>query len=222
MSIKKIIQYVCLAVIAMQSPILVSKQNLFTIMIDPAGDAKHTGRLIQDTLERGISLQCAEELKKVIMQRNSNIRVILTRVPGETIQPLQNASFANRLQVDFYMSIYFYEEQNTPAYITLYHYLENPINDYWYKPLQLCFYQTNQAHLMHLATTKKWGIAMLDVLQNKQSQKYFQPLGFFGIPFQPLVGVQAPAIAVEIGLKNKQDWRHVIEPLVQAIERIIQ
>ena len=42
--------------------------NPFTIMIDPAGDAKHTGRLIQDTLERGISLQCAEELKKNLTQ----------------------------------------------------------------------------------------------------------------------------------------------------------
>ncbi len=39
--------------------IILSAQSLqatnndqFTIMIDPAGDAKHTGRLIQDTLER--------------------------------------------------------------------------------------------------------------------------------------------------------------------------
>ncbi len=38
----------------------------FTIMIDPAGDAKHTGRLIGDTLERGISLQCAEQLKTAL------------------------------------------------------------------------------------------------------------------------------------------------------------
>ena len=33
-------------------------------MIDPSGDAKHTGRVIQDTFERGITLQCAEALKK--------------------------------------------------------------------------------------------------------------------------------------------------------------
>lgn len=190
-------------------------------MIDPAGDAKHTGRLIQDTLERGISLQCAEELKKVIMQKHSNIRVILTRVPGETIQPLQNASFANRLHVDLYLRIDFYQELDTPAYITLYYYLENSTADFWYKPISLCFYQTNQAHLMHLATTKKWGLEMLRVLQDKNISKHFEAQGLFGIPFQPLVGIKAPAIAVEVGLKNKQDWRHVIDPLVTTIERII-
>lgn len=203
------------------SSLIESKQNLFTIMIDPAGDAKHTGRLIQDTLERGISLQCSEELKRVIMNKHNNIRVILTRVPGEVIQPLQNASFANRLHVDLYLRIDFYEEQDTPAHITLYHYLENPTADYWYKPIHLCFYQANQAHLMHLDITKKWGLAMLDVLHNKQILKHFEPQGFFGVPFQPLVGVQAPAIAVEVGLKNKKDWQYLIEPLVQAIERII-
>ena len=36
----------------------------FTIMLDPSGDAKHTGRIINKTFERGISLQCAEVLKK--------------------------------------------------------------------------------------------------------------------------------------------------------------
>src|SRR3989339_258513 len=156
MPIKNLL-YLCTLTLTLTSCLLESKQNLFTIMIDPAGDAKHTGRLVQDTLERGISLQCAEELKKVIMQKHTNIRVILTRVPGETIQPLQNASFANRLNIDLYLSIYFYEEQHTPAYITLYHYIENPIVDYWYKPINLCFYQANQAHLTNLTQTTTWG-----------------------------------------------------------------
>ena len=222
MSIIKFYQLCLILALSTTSLLLNAKNDLFTIMIDPAGDAKHTGRLIQDTLERGLSLQCAEELKKAIMQKNNNVRVVLTRVPGETIQPLQNASFANRLHVDLYLSIYFYYEQDTPAYITLYHYLENPITDFWHKPMSLCFYQVNQAHLMHLATTKKWGLEILQVLQDKKISKYFEPRGLFGVPFQPLIGIQAPAIAVEIGLKNKQDWHNIIDPLVQALERIIQ
>ncbi len=199
-----------------------ANNDLFTIMIDPAGDAKHTGRLIQDTLERGLSLQCAEELKKAIMQKYNNVRVVLTRVPGETIQPLQHAAFANRLHVDFYLRIDFYHEQDTPAYITLYHYLENSVTDFWHKPINLCFYKVNQAHLMHLTTTKQWGLEILQILQNKKISKYFEPRGLFGVPFQPLIGIQAPAIAVEVGLKNKQDWQNIIDPLVQALERIIQ
>jgi len=194
----------------------------FTIMIDPAGDAKHTGRLIQDTLERGISLQCAEQLKATLTQKFKTIRVILTRVPGETIQPLQNASFANRLGVDLYVSLYFYYEPETPAHVTLYHYLENPVTDAWHKPMHLSLYQVNQAHLLNLKTTQAWGKIMLDVLRNRTISKFFSPRGFIGIPFTPLVGIKAPAIAVEVGLKNKQDWQQIIDPLVIAIERIMQ
>lgn len=193
----------------------------FTIMIDPAGDAKHTGRLIVDTLERGISLQCAEQLKSKLTGLYKNIRVILTRVPGETIQPLQNASFANRLDVDLYLSLYFYHEPQTPAHVTLYHYVENPITDFWHKPNPLSFYPVHQAHLLSITKTQKWGSIFLEIFGNKECSKFFKPCGFFGIPFTPLLGIKSPALAIEIGLKNKQDWQLIIDPLIIAIERIM-
>ncbi len=193
----------------------------FTIMIDPAGDAKHTGRLIVDTLERGISLQCAEQLKTKLMAQFKNIRVILTRVPGETIQPLQNASFANRLGVDLYLSLYFYHEPKAPTHLSLYHYLENPVVDFWHKANPLSFYQVDQAHLIAIKTTQTWGKIILDVFAHKEHAKHFQPRGLFGLPFVPLIGIKAPAIAIEVGLKNKEDWQAIINPLLVAIERIM-
>ncbi len=193
----------------------------FTIMIDPAGDAKHTGRLINDILERGISLQCAEQLKTALMQKFKNIRVILTRIPGETIQSLQNASFANRLGIDLYLSLYFYHEEQSPAHVSLYYYVENPVTDFWHKPIDLSFYQVDQAHLLNLKTTQAWGKIMLEVLQNKGCSRFFKARGLFGIPFTPLIGIKAPAIAVEVGLQNKQDWQQIVDPLVIAIERIM-
>src|SRR5579872_1728748 len=69
----------------------------FTIMLDPAGDAQYPGRIIDDCFERGITLQLAEQLSTVIAQRFPSIRVVITRQPGETRQPLQHANFANRL-----------------------------------------------------------------------------------------------------------------------------
>jgi len=202
-------------------PLQTFTNEQFTIMIDPAGDAKHTGRLIQDTLERGLTLQCAESLKSMLTKKHPEIRVILTRVPGETIQVLQNASFSNRLGADLYLSIWFYLEPENPAHVTLYHYVENGTTDAWHKPISLFFYPVNQAHLSSLARTKEWGNIFLDVLHDKNFSKFFKPRGLFGIPFQPLVGIKAPAIAIEVGLKNKQDWQYILEPLVTAIERII-
>src|SRR3972149_4092399 len=77
----------------------------FTIMIDPAGDAKRAGRMLEDNFERGITLSCANCLKHDLEKKYTNVRVILSRFPGETLESMQNANFANRLQVDFYISI---------------------------------------------------------------------------------------------------------------------
>ena len=220
MSIKKYYIFTIILLLSSQS-FQAATHDQFTIMIDPAGDAKHTGRLIGDTLERGISLQCAEQLKTVLTQKFDNVRVILTRVPGETIQPLQNASFANRLGVDLYISLYFYHEPETPAHVTLYYYLENPVVDFWHQPMNLSFYQVNQAHLLNLKKTHAWGKIVLETLEDKRCSKFFKARGLFGIPFIPLVGIKASALAVEIGLKNKQDWQQIVEPLVTAIERIL-
>lgn len=216
---KKLISIFCLLIFHLA--FLTAGQEQFTIMIDPAGDAKHTGRLIDNTFERGISLQCAEKLKDVITKKYKNVRVIFTRVPGETIQPLQNASFANRLNVDLYLSLYFYHEPSNPAHVSIYYYVENPITDFWHKPKKLTFYPINQAHLPALKTTQQCGNLFLQTLQDKNSSKFFHPRGLFAIPFLPLMGIKAPALALEIGLKQKQDWLAVIDPIVIAIERIM-
>jgi hypothetical protein len=189
-------------------------------MIDPSGDAKHTGRLIEDTLERGISLQCAEYLKKKITEQLPNIRIVLTRIPGETIKPLQNASFANRLDINLYLSLYFYYEKETPAHIALYYYCSQPITNAWHKAIDLAFYSTDEAHLINFPTTQKWANAIIQKLQSSQLSKSFHIQQAFGIPFKPLIGIKAPAMALEVGLQHKENWHLLIQPLIQAIESI--
>src|SRR5271156_6610097 len=97
-------------------------QPPFTLMLDPAGDAQNPGRIIEDSFERGITLQCMQELQAVIAQRFPRIRVVVTRSPGETRQPLQNANFANRLDVDLYISIHCYPESKPKSQLYLYYF----------------------------------------------------------------------------------------------------
>lgn len=40
------------------------RTRTYTIMLNPAGDARHTGRRIDDTFERSVTLQYVEKLKK--------------------------------------------------------------------------------------------------------------------------------------------------------------
>jgi len=189
----------------------------FTIMIDPAGDAKHAGRMLEDNFERGVTLQCANYLKGELERKYANVRVVLTRFPGETLEPLQNANFANRLQVDFYMSIHFYQDfENNPA-IFLFRYVKHP-TDRWaktYVPLSLISY--DQVHLIQNRLTDRWSSLMYESFK-KTTQSGVKNLA---IPFLPLKGIYAPALGIEVGLRHKNDWQHYISPCIQALGEII-
>lgn len=191
----------------------------FTLMIDPAGDAKHTGREIGDSFERGITLQCAEKLKTLIEQRYPEVRVVLTRFPGETLQPLQNANFGNRLDVNFYLSIHFYHDQATRP--SLYLYAFSYGDDFVTKTTDLTFYPCDKAYLISTGTTHAWATIMQKHLSSSSYQKQFDCKGCFYLPFAPLIGVKAPAVALEIGLKTKHDWQLYLEPMIASITPIL-
>lgn len=195
-------------------------QKVFTIMLDPAGDAQNPGRQLEDSFERGITLQYAEKIKQVLESTNSRIRVVLTRFPGETVQPLQNASFANRLAVDLYLSIHFYHEHETKPRLYLYTFSYN--DDFVQPKAMLSFYSYDKAHLINSATTNKWSSLIAQALETESHKGQFDYKGQYKIPFKPLIGITAPAIALEAGLKNKDDWNAFISPLADALLALVK
>lgn len=198
------------------------ENTTITIMLDPAGDAQNTGRIIGDNFERGITLQYAQALKKELENRIPHVRIILTRFPGETLEPLQNAAFSNRLRADFYISINFYPAQKQLSQCFLYYFVYDPITDFWHKKQKkLSFSPYNSAHLnnLHLSdTTAQTIFKKLEPFQNQGLLSLNKP---FGAPFKPLIGVQAIGIGCEIGLHNKDDWRIFVSPIAQAISETI-
>ena len=193
----------------------------FTIMLDPFGDAANSGRMIEDTLERGITLQCAEELRDTLYKKYNGIRVVITRTPGETIPELQNASFANRLDVDIYISLLFYQEYQTKPHIGIYYYVVNPSIDTHHQDNLSIIYPYSQAYLPNLMFTQTFAKHVGSIFKNKKQQHYFTLLGVYGLPLQPLLGIQPPAILIEAGLLKIDDWQKLIEPLVASLEGII-
>jgi N-acetylmuramoyl-L-alanine amidase len=192
----------------------------FTLMLDPAGDAQYPGRIIEDSFERGITLQCVEELQNVISKRFPHVRVVLTRFPGETKQPLQNANFANRLDVDLYISIHCYHETKPKSQLYLYYFSQNDMFVGQPSAYSLCPY--DKAHLFSIKTTKAWGTTMERVLRDAQYGHLFVFRGLYTIPFAPLIGIKKPAIAFEIGLKQKENWKLFIEPIVASLTPLIE
>lgn len=199
---------------------LVLAQPTFTIMLDPAGDANSPGRILDDSFERGITWHFAENLKQVLEERYGAVRVILTRHPGEAVQQLQNANFANRLDIDLFLSINFYQE--TEPKPTLYLYTFSYGNDIIPKKSDLMFYRYDQAYLCNYERTQKWSALFKKALQSEPHAKLFSCKGIYKLPFKPLIGIKAPAFAFEAGLKTRDDWQQLIEPIAASLHPILE
>ncbi len=214
-------------VVLLFTPILLSRhqynmsqQNLFLIMLAPAGDAKHIGRKIGDSFERGITLQYAEQLKKIVEEQCPSVAVIISRFPGDIISPLQNASFANRLQVDLFISIHFYQTAETKPQLHLYQFSYN--DDFITPQSAISFYHYDQAHLFNKKQTNTWATYIKQMCKEDQYQKLFIVKDICKLPFKPLIGVTSPAIGIEIGLKNAPDWQQYLAPIAQSIHKLYQ
>lgn len=197
-----------------------SSEHRFSIMLDPAGDAQHIGRQIDDSLERSITLQFAEQLKKLLEEFYPQIRVIITRFPGETIYPLQNANFANRLDVDCYLSIHFYRETQTKPRLFIYRFSYG--DDFITKLPSLSFCPYDQAHQINSPLTRSWGNLLAHVLTQDEYKKLFDFNGIIDLPFKPLIGIKAPAFALEAGLQNKNDWARYLRPIALSLGALIK
>lgn len=195
----------------------------FTIMIDPSGDLRNARRVIDDTFERGLTMQCSQEIKNILESRIPRIRIILARIAGEITEPLQNAHFSNRLQTDFYISLHFYQTKQPHSQIYLYYVLYNPITDFWAKrDSSLTFEPYDQAYKISINKTFKWANFMLNSLKDQEKEYKYIIKGLYGVPFKPLIGITAPALAIEIGLNKKDSWKAMVEPIAQAISQIIK
>lgn len=192
----------------------------FSIMLDPAGDAQNAGRMIDDCFERGLTVQFCEKLKKEL-EKKYQANVTLTRIAGDTLEPLQNANFANRLGIQLYISFHFYYQPDDRSTINLYHYIYNSVTDFWSPQTDaLRFVRFDEAHKLNIQLTQTYAENLYKQLS--ATIKHADTTPAFGIPFKPLIGITAPAIGIEIGLHNRNDWQNYISDICQAIGTLIR
>lgn len=190
----------------------------FSIMLDPAGDAQHAGRMIDDCFERGLTLQFCQALKKEL-EKKQQLHITLTRIPGDTLEPLQNANFANRLGVHLYVSFHFFHEPEERSTINLYQYVYNPTTDFWSPTSDaLRFVRFDEAHKTHIKITQQYAHQLQKSLSDIIKHADITPV--IGLPFKPLLGITAPAIGIEISLKNRTDWQNYISGVAEAIGQL--
>ena len=187
------------------------------VMIDPAGDANKTGRKIGDSFERTVAFKMAGALKKKLHDYYG-IRGVLTRYPGEVIEDLQNASFAGRLNVDFYLSLHVFGHELVKPTILLYNLVYNPMVDFALRSVSPGkFIPVQQAHFFNIKKTLFYGRCIKNHLTQEHYIKNFDFYGVFGIPIKSLVGVIAPALAIEVGISNEDQWENLINPIIESL-----
>ena len=189
--------------------------RMFTIMLDPAGDARETGRTIEDSLERAITVQFAHQLQEAIPLYLPDSKTIITRTPGEELQPFQRANFANRMPVSLYLNInVVYAPDKKP---TLYLY-QFSLGDLFKTPShELAMVPYDKAHQKSACQTTAYGKKINSFLSRKEYQRIFLTQDLYQLPFAPLIGIQAPALGLEISIPSKTEWKNFVQPIAQSI-----
>jgi len=203
-------------------PAPVPERPPFTIMIDPLGDARNPGRTIADTYERSLTMQCAEELKRTLESAIPRCRVILTRFPGEAVEPFQTITFANRLGVNLYVSIGFFHHTKGTPQIFWYTLLYDPATDFIAKKgaeLELLPY--DQAYKLSLAKTKQYSLLATSACAEAAKTASIICHAPHAIPYKPLIGIMAPALGIEIGIQHIQEAKLMVPLITQALTAII-
>ena len=185
----------------------------FTIMLDPAGDAKHTGRIIGDTFERAVTLSIAQALEKALHSK-LNCTVIITRSPGEIVSPLQNANFSNRLPVDLFINLNCYQAAHEKLSLYLYYFSYG--KPFTSTPPKQSLIRFDKAHLLSIDCTKIYTQQIAQTLHRSNAHT-IKTYGPFSLPSTALMGITAPAISIEFCITGKEDWKATIKPLATAI-----
>jgi N-acetylmuramoyl-L-alanine amidase len=214
MSIKKNIVFITLCLITSITQAVIST---FTLMISPAGDGQHPGRTTPDGAERGITRLCAERIKQKIENENVSAQVLFTHNAGQIISHDEKASLANRLNVDCYLSLFFYT--STTLSLSTYYFFNGLESQPTQSPLR--FYKQHEAHLKNTTITQQWAHSIYQSILSHPTAKSFEINPPCGCALQPIKGIVAPALVFEGGLKEEGDWTYFVDPIAQAIISII-
>jgi len=190
-------------------------------MLEAAGNPRQPGRAIDDNFEQSITWSFAHQLKQAIAQRMPEVQVVLNRNEREVIEPLHTANFANKLATDLVISINFYQETAIKPRVYFYQF------SYGAAPLSgntqnFIFYPYDQAYVISDKKSDAYAQILKSSLCNQEYASQFECQGVYKIPFAPLMGITCPAVALEIGLKNKQEWQLYIEPMAAALTALIE
>lgn len=193
----------------------------FTLLFQPAGDARHPGRSIHGSYERGLSIQLAELIKSALERKDPTLNILIPRLNSQTVEPFEQASIANRLHVDAYIALMLYEQHESNPQLAIYTYaIDSSDAQKKYNPNNLQFVPFDQAHIKE----QKISLRMAEeLLSSFNAKPVFTIMGnsVHAIPLKNLAGISAPHIALELSIQNLKQLNAYAQSLADALITMI-
>lgn len=187
------------------------------ILIHPYGHAGLQGRKLFHETESSVTKKIAEYLCNKLNEESPCI-AIQTKIKEKNFHPLQAASVSNRLNPALFISIHAFKTESIQPSITIYHLLIDPITDFSKRAFDNhTFTPLHSAHTQQIGLSQKIAKTLSESLHHEKYSKLLHIAGQFGIPFKPLVGIQAPAIAIEFGLGKDINLPPLLDPIISTL-----
>lgn len=189
----------------------------FMLILEASGDAATPGRTIFNNFENAVCFTIAQHIKQILDQFDGRAKICINRTPTELLAPLQNAQFANKLQADLYISIHCYQQTRAEPTISIYQYS-------YHEPLiikkgSLGFYSYDQIYALNEHQTDGWAH---EIKKSLAQQNHVGIQGVYKIPFKPLMGIEASAIGIEIGLNTDTNLTRIAYIISEALNPLMR
>jgi hypothetical protein len=195
---------------------LCTTAHSFHIILDPAGDAKQSGRQLATCSERSVTLQLCETLKETLLNRTPHCTVTITRTAGETRTQEQRAQIANQLSADLFIHISCFEDTALRPQLMLYHTLITQT------PTLPSHYQLIPTHKAADCAAKKTNAIVQKLYTALAKTLPYTVHKPYAIPDARLQGIMIPACTIEFGISRTMPWTMLIEPLSTALAAILE
>ena len=169
----------------------------FSIVIDPS----QNNRTIGSEYEKNITLACAEAIRTYCYNNVLDITIEVTRERGETVEPLQIATFSNTVHPNLHIALHCVAKPVPELWI--YYNQWNYTDTHQKQSNTISLIPAHQTYLYTYNTSKHYARTVYKFLEAYAFSEFtiitHKPIG---CPCKPLFGLTAPSIVIELGIAH--------------------
>ena len=183
--------------------------HFFTVVLDPG--------MQHDTITTQETLTCAKALQQALEDSFPQARIVLSRTSHDAVDPLQVASFSNRIEADIHISFNFFIEKEVTKNIRIYS-CSTPVGTQK-KSTDLALIPATKAYEQHAQESKTLAQTFFTTAQDAAgSIPVFKPQQ---LPLKPLQSVAAPSFLLEVGIEKPKEWNLYFPQLFEGLKEVI-